>query len=264
MIAFMSDWGYDSYYVGVAKAVIRSITKEEIIDITHNIDHFNIRMGAHILLRASIDFPKDTIFLCVVDPSVGTSRKAIAMRTKNGMTFVGPDNGLFTFVAEKYGVHEIRELDNKKYYYGHSTTFHGRDIFAAAAAHLANGLELSRVGSLLMNYEVLRYRKSHIKGNSIIGEVAFYDHFGNMETNIPEQLLKAVNPNEGEKILIKYGKNEFGATFGKTYFDVRPGEILVHIDSSGFIEIAVNEGSAKSLIKAREGESIEIVPNKME
>ncbi|MDD4479399.1 MAG: SAM-dependent chlorinase/fluorinase, partial [Mesotoga sp.] len=130
MIAFLTDWGYDSYYVGIAKAVVREINRDvEILDICHNIKPFSVRHAAHVIERAIKDLPADTVFLAVVDPGVGTSRKPVAMVLKNGMCMVGPDNGNFTLAAESFGVHEVRELENRQYHRGVSRSFHGRDIF---------------------------------------------------------------------------------------------------------------------------------------
>ncbi|MFO7881383.1 MAG: SAM-dependent chlorinase/fluorinase [Kosmotogaceae bacterium] len=256
MIAFLSDWGYESYYVGVAKAVIKSINPEvEIIDLTHNIKQYNIRQAAHILQRVCKDFTPQTIFLVVVDPSVGTSRKPICMKTKNDMFFVGPDNGVFSFVGSDLEVKEVRVLENEDFFYGTSPTFHGRDIFAPAAAHLASGVKLKKMGSLLMNYEILRYRKPQKTGNTIRGEIAYYDHFGNLETNIPGKYVEEFLDYDA---LLKIGQNQYETTFCRTYFDVRPGQLLIHTDSSGFIEIAINEGDAQKMLGAKQGELLEI------
>jgi len=254
VIAFMSDWGYESYYVGVAKAVIKSVKPDvDIIDLTHNVKEYNIRQAAHILQRACKDFPPQTIFLVVVDPSVGTSRKPICMKTKNNMFFVGPDNGVFSFVGNDLGVKEVRLLENQNYFYGSSPTFHGRDIFAPVVAHLASGVKIKKLGSLLMNYEILRYRKPQKIGKTVKGEIAYCDRFGNLETNIPGEYVKEFLDNDA---LFKIGQNQYETTFCRTYFDVRPGQLLIHIDSSGFIEIAINEGNAQKMLGAKAGELI--------
>ncbi|TYB95667.1 MAG: SAM-dependent chlorinase/fluorinase [Kosmotoga sp.] len=256
MIAFMSDWGYESYYVGVAKAVIKSIKPDvEIIDITHNVKEYNIRQAAHILQRVCKDFPSQSIFLVVVDPSVGTSRKPICMKTKNDMFFVGPDNGVFSFVGNNFGVKEVRILENQDYFYGSSPTFHGRDIFAPVAAYLASGVKIRELGSLLMNYEILRYRKPQKIGDTIRGEIAYYDHFGNLETNIPGKYVEEFLDHDA---FLKIGQNQYETTFCRTYFDVRPGQLLIHTDSSGFVEIAINEGNAQKMLGAKAGELLEI------
>jgi len=258
VIAFLTDWGSDSYYVGVAKAVIRGLNKKvEVIDICHEIKPFNIRQGAYIIHRALKDLPEDVVFLAVVDPGVGTSRKPILMVLKNGMRLVGPDNGLFTFAAEEYGVHEIRDLENNEYHRGNSRSFHGRDIFAPVAAYVAAGLEPEKLGSRLMNFEYLKFKKPGREGNTIVGEVAFYDHFGNLETNVPAALGNDLE--EGDVLEIGKGRRPFKATFGKTYYDVNSGNLLAHFDSSGFLEITVNKGSAREFLSFEEGEPITLV-----
>jgi len=259
VIAFLSDWGNESYYVGVTKAVIKGIAPSvEILDITHGIEPFNIRMGAYILQKAAADFPDGTIFLAVVDPGVGSSRKAIAVRTKSKRIFVGPDNGLFTFVCEDLGVSEVRELDNVKLHYGGSSSFHGRDIFAAVAAHLAKGIDFSEVGDLLMSYEVLKFWKAYAEETGVVkGEVAFVDRFGNVETNIPGTLAGRYFECD-DKVIITIGRKKFEGSFGRTYFDVRRGSILLHEDGSGYLEIAVNQGNASEVLGIRGGEPLEL------
>lgn len=258
MIGFLTDWGYDSYYVGVTKAVIKSICpKADIVDITHSIEPFDIKKGAYILERATRDFPEETVFLAVVDPSVGTARKSVVLKTKNGMTFVGPDNGLFTFVIEKLGVHEIRELENKEFFYGNSPTFHGREVFAPVAGHIVNGVSIEKFGSRLMTYEVLRYKVPSFQAGTLTGEIAFCDVFGNIETNIPGSLVSDIE--EGDSFVLKKGKKKFPLTFEKTYFDVRTGEAFFHCDSSGYLEIAVNKGNAKDIFEFKQGDPVEII-----
>ncbi len=258
MIAFLTDWGHDSYYVGVAKAVIREINRDvEILDICHNIKPFSVRHAAYVIERVIKDLPADTVFLAVVDPGVGTSRKPVAMVLKNGMCMVGPDNGIFTLAAEGFGVHEVRELENRQYHRGVSRSFHGRDIFAPVAAHIARGLAVEKLGSRLMNFEYLKYRKATKSGNSFTGEVAFYDSFGNLETNIPLSIAGELE--EGDILELNRGRNQFKITFGNTYYDVNPGQLMAHFDSSGYLEITVNKGSARELLGMDEGEQITVV-----
>jgi hypothetical protein len=258
VIAFLSDWGLSSYYVGVAKAAIKEVNrKAEIIDICHDIKPFSIKHGAYVVQRVIRDLPKDAVFLAVVDPGVGTSRKPIMMILKDGRRLVGPDNGLFTFVGEEYGIHEIRELENREYHRGSSRSFHGRDIFAPVAAYVDAGVEPEKLGSRLMNFEYLKYKKPVRDGNTIMGETAFYDHFGNLETNIPASLGKDLE--EGDTLEIVKGRRPFKLTFGNTYYDVNPGNLMAHFDSAGFLEITVNKGSAQHFLSIEEGEPITLV-----
>ncbi len=254
MIAFLTDWSLKSYYVGVAKAVMKKINPDaEIIDITHDIKPFDVRMAAHILLRASVDFPQGTIFVAVVDYGVGTSRKAICIRTKNEQFYIGPDNGIFTYVALNYGVKQVRELDNKSFHYGSSYTFHGRDIFAAVAGHLSKGVRFEDVGSVLPNYIVLPVKAAQVQADAVIGEVVYFDGFGNVETNIPASSIQKLGWDIDDTILLN---DKIELTYVKAYGDVEKGKGLVHIDSSGFLEIAINQGCAEEFFKLNQGQQI--------
>ncbi|MGB9821253.1 MAG: SAM hydrolase/SAM-dependent halogenase family protein [Pseudothermotoga sp.] len=254
MIAFLTDWSLKSYYVGVAKAVMKRINpKAEIIDITHDIKPFDVRMAAHILLRASVDFPQGTVFVAVVDYGVGTSRKAICMRTRNEQFYVGPDNGIFTYVALNYGVKQVRELDNKSLHYGSSYTFHGRDIFASVAGHLSKGVPFEEVGSVLPNYIVLPVKVAQVEKDALIGEVVYCDGFGNIETNIPAAFVEKLGWEIDDIVLLN---DRYELSFVRAYGDVAKAHGLVHVDSSGFLEIAVNQASAEEFFKMSQGQQI--------
>ncbi len=259
MIAFMTDWGFSNYYVGVAKAVIKSINPNvEIIDLIHGIEPFNVRMAMHVLHRAVPDFPRDTVFLVVVDQGVGTARKAIAFRDKEGRHFVGPDNGVFTLVIEDYGIDEIRELTNRDYFYRRkpSHTFHGRDIFAPVAAHISKGVSISEFGPRMLSYATLPIKKAKISDGRIRGEIAYFDGFGNVETNIPASMLMELGRDIDDEITVKVGKKIWRIPFVRAFGDVRVGELLIHEDSSGFLEIAVNQGSARELMDVKQGAEV--------
>ncbi len=259
MIAFMSDWGCKNYYVGVAKSVIKQINPQvEIIDLVHGVEPFNVRMGAYMLKRSINDFPKETVFLVVIDQGVGTARKAIAFESQDGYFFVGPDNGVFTFAIEEHGVKEMVELSNKEYFYGESHTFHGRDIFAPVAAHISKGIELKSFGPHLMSYATLHYRKFRIRDGKAYGEIAYYDGFGNLETNIPADAIKKLGKDVDDMLKVKIGRKTYDIPFTRAFGEVKVGDLLIHEDSSSCLEIAVNQGSAKDLIKAPQGEEIVI------
>ncbi|ACM24102.1 MULTISPECIES: SAM hydrolase/SAM-dependent halogenase family protein [Thermotoga] len=261
MIGFLTDWGLKSHYVGVAKAVIKRINPSaEIIDITHEIEPFNVRKASHVLYRASLDFPPSTVFLVVVDYGVGTARKAIVMKTRNDLFFVAPDNGVLTVVAEEYGVAEIREIENRELFYKKSPsfTFHGRDIFAPVAAHLDMGLPMEKVGERLLSYEALKMRKPTLKEDCVIGEIAVVDTFGNVSTNIPFEMFMSLGVDFDDVVRVKVGKKEYRATVTRAFGDVERGELLVHPDSAGFLEVAVNMGDAREVLSVKEGDEIEI------
>ncbi len=261
MIAFLTDWGYKSYYVGVVKAVIKRLNPNvEIIDITHEVEPFNVKMGAYILQKVVRDFPKGTVFLAVVDYGVGTGRKALALQTRDGYFFVGPDNGLFTLVIEEHGLLEIRELTNVKYFYGKETSyvFHGRDIFAPVAVHISKGVPLKVFGNIMPSYEVLKVKKAKVKNGEVFGEVAYADWFGNISTNIPERYLKEVNKEYDEILNVKIGKKTYKIPYVRTFGEVDAGELLIHPDEYGYLEISVNQGSAFNRLKVNQGDEIKI------
>jgi hypothetical protein len=206
----------------------------------------------YILSRSYFHFPKNTIFLAVVDYGVGSSRKAIAAKTRNYF-FVGPDNGLFTLVFEEEPPLEIRELNNKKYHYLNSNTFHGRDIFAPAAAHISNG-DFKKLGDLLPNYATMRYLKPKKNKNLITGEVAYIDKFGNIETNIPFEWI-----NEMEKIKLKRKRKLLEIPIVDFYSEVSLGHLIAHNDSTGYLEIAANQGNAAKILDLNSGDPLELI-----
>ncbi|SHH37613.1 SAM hydrolase/SAM-dependent halogenase family protein [Thermosipho atlanticus] len=251
MIVFLTDWG-NSHYVGICKGVIRQISDSEIIDLTHEISSFNAREAMYILYRSFYHFPKNTIFLVVVDYGVGSSRKAIAAKTRN-YYFVGPDNGIFTLVFEEEPPIEIRELNNKKYHYLNSQTFHGRDIFAPAAAYITNG-KFKELGDLLPNYATLPYIKPKKSNKKITGEVAYIDKFGNIETNIPFEWIK-----EFETLKIRKKRKYIEIPVVNYYSEVLPGQLIAHNDSTDYLEIAINQGNAANLLKLKSGDFLELI-----
>ncbi len=251
MIVFMTDWG-NSHYVGICKGVIRHITDTEIIDLTHNIRPYSVRQAMYILDRSIDYFPKGTIFLCVVDHTVGTKRKPIAVKTDD-YYFVAPDNGLLTLVLERYQPRKIVELSNRKYHFGHSKTFHGRDIFAPCAGYIAKGI-FDELGIHLPNYASLPYVKAERVGNEIYGEIAYVDSFGNIETNIPFDWIS-----DKEKIKVVIEKKTYVLPVVETYADVDEGQILIHEDSSSYCEIAINQGSANEKLKVKDGLPLTII-----
>ncbi|MGB9615019.1 MAG: SAM hydrolase/SAM-dependent halogenase family protein [Fervidobacterium sp.] len=251
MIVFMTDWGC-SHYVGICKGVMKQITDDEIVDLTHSITPYNVREAMHILDRSVDWFPEKSVFLIVVDYGVGTARKAIAVETDK-YYFVAPDNGVLTLVLEKHHPKKIVDLVNKKYHLGSSKTFHGRDIFSPAAAYITKGI-FDELGTRLPNYGTIPYRKAHRLGNGIIGEIAYFDRFGNIETNIPFSWLS-----EKDTVKLKIGNKTYQVPIVETYADVPQGEVLIHEDSTGYAEIAVNKGIAREKLRCTEGGEIEII-----
>ncbi|HEY8540774.1 MAG TPA: SAM-dependent chlorinase/fluorinase, partial [Pseudothermotoga sp.] len=159
----------------------------------------------------------------------------------------------FTYVALNYGVKQVRELDNKSLHYGSSYTFHGRDIFASVAGHLSKGVRFEDVGSVLPNYIVLPVKVAQVQSDNVIGEVVYCDGFGNIETNISASYVERLGWDIDDIILLN---DKFELVYVKAYGDVEKGKGLVHIDSSGFLEIAVNQGCAEEFFKLNQGQQI--------
>lgn len=255
-IAFLTDWGMASYYVGIAKSVMKQINPNvEIIDITHDIQPFNIREAMYILQRTFPDFPPGTIFCSVVDYGVGTERFPIAVELINGSFLVGPDNGTFTLLFKQYPMKKAVILQNPSYFFrlNPSNTFHGRDIFAPVSARLSMGIPLEHFGPLVNDFHTLSIKEPNFHNHTITGEVAFCDRFGNIETNIPGVMLNNFELQPGDPLSIVINNSSFNAVFFEAYGMCKKGQILVHTDSSGFVEIAVNQGNAKEVLLGNKG-----------
>ncbi len=271
-IALLTDFGTTDIYVGVMKAVMRRITPTvEFIDLTHDIQPQNVRQGAFTLLRNYQYFAPGTIFLVVIDPGVGGARKAIGAETGE-YTFVGPDNGVLSYVLAEYPDAEIIELSNSDYQLSNvSMTFHGRDIFAPAAAHLANGVPLSAFGGPIRNYAKQLFPQLRITDNTLNGQVMYADHFGNIITSIGElhwvdQTQLMLNPRlmgtaatfptfSNQKVVIECG-NQLIRGIRRTYGEAKKGELLALVNSGGYLEIALNQGNAAAQLSLASGAPI--------
>lgn len=203
MIAFLTDFGLKDPYVGIVKGVIHSIIQEtQIIDISHDVSPGNVWEASFILGLSYEFFPRGTVFLAVVDPGVGSKRRGLACKIGDWF-FVGPDNGLFSHVIKKVGNFECHEITNDSLCLKSvSTTFHARDVFGPIAAHLEKGISLDRVGP--RNNQIVRFdvKEPVISGKSILGEIVYFDRFGNAFTNIHSRFLKGAEKN-GLQIRVK-------------------------------------------------------------
>ncbi|PVX23581.1 MAG: hypothetical protein CW691_10170, partial [Candidatus Bathyarchaeum sp.] len=201
IISLLSDFGNRDPYVAEMKAVILSINPEtRIVDITHEIEKFSIRMGAYVLASASPYFPKKTVHVAVVDPGVGTKRRPIIVETCRSF-YVGPDNGLLMLAAQKEGIKSVYVICNPKYLLSIvSNTFHGRDIFAPSAAYLAKGIKPSDFGPAIQDYVFPEFVKPCTKNGQLVGEVLHIDDFGNIISNISAQDLDHYNLCAGDSL----------------------------------------------------------------
>lgn len=249
-IVFMTDFGTANDAVAICRAVIYSIAPDvRLTDITHQVTPYSIEEGARFLAGVTPYYPAGTIFLVVIDPGVGTSRKAIVVKTKKGQYFVLPDNGLITPVLDRDGLDSAREITNQHWMIQTpvSSTFHGRDIFSPAAAHLAAGWEFNLVGPALSELVRLTPKTSTITPRGIDGEaIALDDPYGSLITNIPGDDFKQLGYNLGDKIAVQINKKPVMVPYVKTFMDVAVGESLLYVDSRGRVGIAINQGSYAS------------------
>lgn len=255
LITLLTDFGLQDVYVGVMKGVIAKINPHvQIIDLTHQIPPQNILCGRFNLINAIPYFPDGTIHLAVVDPGVGSKRRGVGISFEKGY-LIGPDNGIFSGILEQYQVNLAVELNNPQYWDNlePSNTFHGRDIFAPVAAHLAKGVKLEELGSKidlnsLIKTDLPKYGR---KGLEIIGFIQYIDIFGNLVTNIPAIEVQ----NKSWSIIV----NNLIIPSGETYSSVAEGELVTLIGSHGWVEIAVNKGSAKMSLNLNYLDQIRIV-----
>lgn len=254
VITLTTDFGYEDSYVGEMKGVILSINPgAQCIDITHAVRPQNIHEGAWILNRAAPLFPAGTIHLGVVDPGVGGTRKPVCIQS-NGHFFIGPDNGLFS-PCLKNKAWKAFQIENKKYLRPNiSNTFHGRDIFAPVAARLSLGLDPALLGKHLKQLTPLPTPSPVRKKSTLQGEVIRVDHFGNALTNIGEKLLTS---SDMKKAAVKVGDFSIGK-IRNTYADQKAGKPLALMASSGFLEIAVREGSAAQILGLKPGSPVTV------
>lgn len=252
-IVFMTDFGTANDSVAICKAVITSIAPgAHIMDITHQVAPFSIEEGARFLAGVSPYYPAGTVFLAVVDPGVGTSRRAVIAKTKKGQYFVLPDNGLVTPVLERDGLEVAREITNENWMIQAplSSTFHGRDVFAPAAAHLAAGWEFNLVGPIVQQLVRLTAKVSVTEEKGITGEViALDDPYGSLITDIPAGEFRSLGYELTDKIPLQLDKKPLTVPYVKTFMDVAVGEPLLYIDSRGRVALAVNERNFSQLYK---------------
>jgi len=242
IITLLTDFGFGDPYAGIMKGVILSINPDaRIIDISHQTKPGSVYQAAGLLQEAYPFFPKGTIHVAVVDPGVGGDRRPVLVKTKDHF-FIGPDNGLFWPIIKTNHQAEIAHLTETKFFLSDiSNTFHGRDIFAPVAAHVSLGVDPLKMGPVINNPVPLHLPTPEQKGNHLLGQVMRVDHFGNLITNIHikdmEKLLGTEPP------IIKIGKLIIKGV-RNTYSEVNTGETLALIGSSGYLEIAVNQGRA--------------------
>jgi S-adenosylmethionine hydrolase len=264
-IALMTDFGESDFYVGAVKGVIRTIAPTVTIDdLAHQLEAYGVRGAAWNLYLAAREYPPRTIVVAVVDPGVGTARRPIALRTKDVRLFVGPDNCLFTFIVERLGPVEVRHVTNSALFRPGtiSHSFHTRDIFAPVAAHLATGTPFAAVGPTITDYVVLPIQPANLGKEEVTGAVITIDHYGNLHTNVPGEMLVALSLARGDLADVTIGEVTKSVRLVSTYGDVPEGEPLIFVASTEHLEVAVNRGSAQEVFGAKPNSLIRITPHR--
>ncbi|MGH7907109.1 MAG: SAM hydrolase/SAM-dependent halogenase family protein [Candidatus Binataceae bacterium] len=254
-IALLTDFGYRDHYVGVMKGVIAAIAPDApILDITHGIPPQSVEAGAIALRQSWSYFPRRTIFVAVVDPGVGTARRAIAIESASGARFIGPDNGLLVPAADDAKIERIVEINSARYRLPKtSSTFHGRDIFAPAASHLWNGTRLATLGRAISGIQQFALEQPRMEGDELRGTIVYIDAFGNLITNISRESLKHFAARfPTRKLLVKI-RRSVSVEIRKTYGDAPHRASLAAFGSFELLEIAVREGSAADRYAAEPG-----------
>jgi S-adenosyl-L-methionine hydrolase (adenosine-forming) len=242
--------------------VIKRIAPEaEVIDITHGIAPQNVLQGA-LVLASTLPFMPEGVHLAVVDPGVGTDRRAIAQRGSDGRLYVGPDNGLLAPAAERLGgVEEAVELANPAYRLEPvAHTFHGRDVFAPAAAHLAAGVELSELGPAIPAGELVRIDvpRPSIGKRRIRATVLYVDRFGNVQLNLTRDDLEKVGIGQSSTLELEVGFERFYAVSARTFAEVKGGDIVLYEDAYWNISVAINRGNAAKMFGVSAGDELTV------
>ncbi|MBZ5623299.1 MAG: SAM-dependent chlorinase/fluorinase [Acidobacteriia bacterium] len=255
ILTLTTDFGLSDHYVGTMKGVILNICPQaQIVDISHEVGPFETAEGAFVVAQAYRYFPKSTIHVVVVDPGVGTQRRPILMEA-GGQCFVAPDNGVLSLVFS-HEKHRVRLISNDQYFRKPvSRTFHGRDIFAPVAAHVAAGVPASSVGRIIHDYLRAEFEKPQPSGTRTwTGRVLKIDRFGNIITNFRESDFAGLAQGSFSLLI---GLAEICAVAG-TYAEASPGELFVIAGSSGYLEVSVSQGSAAKQVGCQVGSVAEL------
>ena len=260
-ITFLSDFGLRDDFVGTCHGVIKRIAPEaQIIDVTHGIPPQAVLQGA-LVLASTLPYMPVGVHLAVVDPGVGGARRPLALRDAEGHFFVGPDNGLLLPAAERAGIVEAHELANPAYALETiSRTFHGRDLFAPAAAHLASGVPLGELGPPIHPDALVRLDiPQPAFGDGTIEATALYvDSFGNVALNLTREDAERIGIEPGTRLELDVGGERYYAVAARTFADAKPGDVILYEDSYRNMSVAISRGNAASMLRARVGRPIVI------
>ncbi len=264
VIGFLTDFDVKDDAVGICKAVMEGIAPGvRILDITHQSEPYNIAMGARFLAGSAPYFPRDAVFVVVIDPGVGSARKAIIAQSRVGQFFVLPDNGLLTLIQERDGIVEAHEITNPAWMIGSgiSSTFHGRDIFSPAGAHLARGEDFRLAGPALDVAKLVRLdlKTAFVDAAGLHGQVIGVDGpFGNLVLNVPAEAFAQLGYKLGDRVPVTLAGKSYIFPFMKTFSDVPVGKELFYIDSRGRLALGIDQGNFAKTYRVSEGAELTI------
>jgi S-adenosylmethionine hydrolase len=260
-ITFLSDFGLKDDFVGTCHGVIKRIAPEaQIIDITHGIPATSILQGA-LVLSNTIAFMPVGVHLAIVDPGVGGPRRPLALRDAEGRVYVGPDNGLLLPAANRTGIDVAHELANPEYALDSiSRTFHGRDLFSPAAAHLAMGVPLADLGPPVDPEGLVRLDLPEhvVEEGAITATLLYVDSFGNIALNLDRDDVEALGIVSGTRVELELSGERYYAIMARTFADARPGDVILYEDSYKNMSLAISRGSAARMLHASPGQDIRI------
>jgi S-adenosyl-L-methionine hydrolase (adenosine-forming) len=248
VITFLSDFGLGDDFVGTCHGVIKRIAPDaDVIDITHGIEPQSVLQGA-LVLSNTLPYMPEGVHLAVVDPDVGTPRRALVVRTGDGRVLVGPDNGLLIPAAERLGgVEEAFEITNREYALSPiSATFHGRDIFSPACAHLTKGLDPSELGAAVEVGSLVRLQipEAEIGERRVRATCLYVDRFGNVELNVHADQVEPLGIVPGRRVEVELAVDRFYALAARAFAEARPGDIILYEDAYRNIALAISRGNA--------------------
>ncbi len=264
VIGFMTDFDVKDDAVGICKAVMDGVAPGvRILDITHQSEPYNIAMGARFLAGSAPYYPRDAVFVVVIDPGVGSTRKAIIAKSKLGQYFVLPDNGLLTLVQDRDGIAEAHEITNPAWMIGSgiSSTFHGRDIFSPAGAHVARGDDFAQAGPALDVTRLvhLDLKTATVDAAGLHAEVIGTDGpYGNLVLNVPAEAWFKLGYKLGDSVPITLDGKSYSFPFFKTFSDVPVGSELFYIDSRGRLSVGINQRNFSVIYKVGRGATLTI------
>ncbi len=261
-ITFLSDFGLTDDFVGTCHGVMKGIAPDvQIIDITHGIGPQQVLQGA-LVLANTLPYMPAGVHLAVVDPGVGGERRALALRDAGGRLYVGPDNGLLLPAAERGGgIAAAHEVANSEYLLEEvSRTFHGRDVFAPATAHLARGVPLEELGPAVdaAGLVSLDVPKPEVGSTRARATILHVDRFGNVQLNLTRASLEPLGIAAGGQVELELGGERYYAVAARTFADARRGDIILYEDAYGSVAVAISGGDAASLLQARPGQELRI------